>query len=449
MPHAISKWVMVATFAAASMATGAASANGRFPGANQLVVRGEEAALMTSFGVIASSDSFATTRWTCESALGYNPGTNNDPGIALFPDLALAVSGSVGLTVSHDQGCTNPAVTSDHWMADVSVDVGRSTGLALVRGPVAQDTCTADVWETLDSGRTWTSKGSSFPPGFCALTIDSAPSRPERVYVTGNTVDSDGLMLTGALLVSNDRGRTFEAHPIPNQARPFIGAVDPIDPDVVYVRTSNPPNGGDLLVTTDAGNAFRTIAHGTGVPLQWFGITGIAVSPDGAKVAFGSINEGLFVLDRGGSSPEKRSSMPVTCLTWTTAGLYACSQPSLCGPFAVGRSTDEGRSFVPLLRSFDVKGDQTTCAPGSSTAMRCPSEWSTVRDRIDECADGGANDKPDTGVGPDGGDLPDGGELTFTTGSCNATGSAPWSFLLVAGLATLVPLTRRLRRGRR
>ena len=296
---------------------------------------------------------------------------NNDLGVGIFGDGSIVLSGPAGLTISTDRTCTNPVPSGPiggRWFADVTVDGQRTTsGLAVSRGPQGKDCGGAELFESLDAGRTW-SKLSDLPSGFCPLTVDSAPSDVLRVYVSGNVLGADGLRLEGQILVSDDRGATWTARAVPDEPRPFIGAIDPTDRDTIYVRTSDPPATGRLLVSNDGAKNYRTIATLTGVPLQFFGVSGIALSPDGRKLAYGSLNEGLFVIEGKDGAPEKRSSIPVMCLAWTADGLYACSAPNLCGPFLVGVSRDDGCSFDTLVPTLDIGGDWTTCASGTAGA---------------------------------------------------------------------------------
>ena len=48
-----------------------AFANGRFPGATQLVLRGDRGVMTSSFGLVTTTDRFATPNWSCERSFGY------------------------------------------------------------------------------------------------------------------------------------------------------------------------------------------------------------------------------------------------------------------------------------------------------------------------------------------------------------------------------------------
>src|SRR4051812_15508366 len=76
----------VAAATALALFSPTANANGRFPGATQLVLRGGRGVITSSFGVITSSDGFVTPAWSCELAIGYNPAMNNDLSAGIFGD---------------------------------------------------------------------------------------------------------------------------------------------------------------------------------------------------------------------------------------------------------------------------------------------------------------------------------------------------------------------------
>ncbi|CAN95529.1 hypothetical protein predicted by Glimmer/Critica [Sorangium cellulosum So ce56] len=50
---------------------------------------------------------------------------------------------------------------------------------------MASDAILTQVWESNDDGRTWTQAGVDFPSTFLGVTLDSAPSDPRRIYVSG------------------------------------------------------------------------------------------------------------------------------------------------------------------------------------------------------------------------------------------------------------------------
>jgi hypothetical protein len=179
----------------------------------------------------------------------------------------------------------------------------------------------------------------------------------------------DGNLERGFIDVSDDGGASWTMHDGPAGADSvFVSAVDPQDPDRVYLRSYFPQ--GSLYVSEDGAGTWSLIDE-SDVPL-----TGFALSPDGQHIAVGGTN-GLTILTRtagdGGSAfaVTTMSPLPVNCLTWTASGLFACADEVTSG-FTIGVSMDGARTFTPLLRLADLT--PALCA-GDASAMSCPAQW--------------------------------------------------------------------------
>lgn len=109
------------------LASGDALANGRFPLANQLLVDPADAshiAVRTTFGMLVSGDA-TTFRWLCEAGIGY--GGNQDPGIGIFGNGAIAVAAFEGFPISQDGGCNFAFAGGDlepQYVVDPAVEPG-------------------------------------------------------------------------------------------------------------------------------------------------------------------------------------------------------------------------------------------------------------------------------------------------------------------------------------
>jgi photosystem II stability/assembly factor-like uncharacterized protein len=81
--------------------------------------------------------------------------------------------------------------------------------------------------ESLDNGQTWTQAGIPLASDLFPVTVDIAPSTPERMYVSGLA----GSALTPVIERSDDRGMSGQspAH-LNTQKRPHLAAVDPERP---------------------------------------------------------------------------------------------------------------------------------------------------------------------------------------------------------------------------
>ncbi len=163
--------------------------------------------------------------------------------------------------------------------------------MVLVSNSTSKDMYSTEVYQSADNGKTFTLAGTALPPAFLGLTLDSAPSEPSRLYVSGRYGSPD---FQGALLRSDDRGATWASIPIPGSSDislPYIGAIDPTNPDVVYVRLDGDKTD-KLVVTKDGGKTFTEVFSAKS-------LIGFALSPDGATVAAGS--------DKDGSGPRRRA----------------------------------------------------------------------------------------------------------------------------------------------
>ncbi|MFI5299793.1 MAG: WD40/YVTN/BNR-like repeat-containing protein, partial [Polyangiales bacterium] len=234
------------------------------------------------------------------------------------------------------------------------------------------------VAESKDDGRTWASIGTAIPEDFVSETIDSSESNPLRLYVTGTV----GIPHQGFLERSDDRAQSWQRWPIDLHGgdAPYLAAIDPTDPDRLYVRID--ASGTDpVLQSIDGGKTFTLIFTSTSAVL------GFAISPDGSQIAVGSAKDGILIASRGPTPTfAKASSVGAACLTWTTAGLYACGREFPDG-FTVGLSIDTGKSFGSLDHLSDLS--PLACPADSGTGSVCPDEWPDAQATIGQPIDTG------------------------------------------------------------
>jgi hypothetical protein len=381
-----------------------ARANGRFPTAQQLAPSPTDSTflpMMATFGVVISNDTGSNDTgsndagsnwgWVCEKAIGYQPTEN--PTLGVTANNTILVSTFEGLGLTTDRGCTwtigAGGLTSQ--AVDLVVEpADRHSALVLTTayggegdaGP-AYDT---RIYVTHDDGTTFAQVGSPLDPSIVVETIDVAPSDSKRIYVSG-TRRRAGVPF-GVLLRSTDGAQTFAELSLAsddagaNDIAPYVAAVDPANPDRVYVRVDN-VGGTRILVSDDGLATTHQVWQATGQ------ILGFALSSDGSKVYLGGPDDGLYVTSRAALAFTTQTwPGQVECLAVDRDRLLACSNEA--SGFAVGASTDDGASWTPLLHLGCVRGP-LACAASSPVTMQCAPDWANQQGALGACA-------PDTGL---------------------------------------------------
>ncbi|HWZ87552.1 MAG TPA: hypothetical protein VNW92_01845 [Polyangiaceae bacterium] len=358
-----------------------ALANGRYPIANQLVVSPADAAhltLRTTFGLVLSEDQGKTFTWVCERAAGFVNG--EDPPVEVSGDGSIFVASSQALSTSHDGGCTWS--TADLSIVDTDVDASdpkRAVGIASL---YMTGKTSAGLLETLDNGRTWQALGVSFD-GLPA-TVALAPSSPGTIYVSGTSTTD----LTPFVTSSVDDGKTWHSYPVSvaNITVPFLAAIDPTHPEVVYVRAPTAAGTDVLVVSQDSGVHWQSIFEAKG------GLYGFALSPDGKQIAVGGPSDVLSVASSSDYQFKPVSTLEPLCLKWSAAGLYACADEVSFG-FSLGLSLDSGAHFSALFHKTEL--ELRACPASEPTGLYCPQAW--VGQQAVLGIDAGA---PDSGIEP-------------------------------------------------
>lgn len=434
-----------------------ALANGRFPAANQLVKRPGQPhyLLRATFGLLLTEDDGKNWDWVCEQALGYS--SNSDPAVA-YSENAIFVATSNGVYRSSDRRCdwslltTIPhanvmfvdggsLVTNPKFFSDVTVPIDKpKTIFALQSSFREMSGLEYDniLYQSDDDGASWRSL-YTFDPTRLTLTIEVGGSKmPDRIYVTAT--HGLGVNNTEAFVyVSDDGGKSFTPRKFPLDAQwllpdgglaqketgAYIAGVDPSNPDRIYVRTNsgleNPFQR--LLVSEDAGQTWKVIFTGKV-------LAGFAMSSDGSKIWVGGPQDGLNVASRTDFMFQKLGLADVQCLAMFDSTLWVCSKGD---PFALGRSTDEGKTFTSVLALDQIRG-QMTCAAGSLVPQQCTPYCPGFRDLVkankDAC--------PPTAVTPE--------PTTMPKGGCGCGAAPAGSMIGGALLALLVGFARRLRK---
>ena len=431
--------VSVAAALAALALAAPAAANGRYPAAGQIALHpGDpgEILVRATYGFLLTKDGGKRWDWICEGAIGF--GGSEDPMVSFTSDGTLLAGIFQGLSVSRDQGCQwsfEGGGLMNHYVVDLAIDkVDASKGVLVISNNTGQDdagapTFIGQVWQTGDSGTTWAQAGVDLPPAFLGLTLDTAPSDPSRLYVSGRMGPP---LYQGVIQRSDDRGATWQEMPIPGSDDthlPYIGAIDPSDPDIVYVRL-DAADADSLVVTKDGGQTWAQVFEGQSVDPG--DLLGFALSPDGATVAIGGPKDGIHTAPASTLSFTKVSDLHARCLTWANAGLYACGDEAT-DKLTVGLSTDEGKTFTSLMHLSSTCGP-LACDPSSSVAAQCTQQWPVTAVTIGSLGCDGTGGTG--GTGATGGTGGTGGDSDSDGGcSCGvpSDGSAP----IAASLALL------------
>jgi hypothetical protein len=377
------------------------------PGGHQVAVSPVDPSFLvleTTFGLMISHDSGSTFAWVCESPIGYDDGSEQDPSIGVTPKYILA-GVREGLSLSGDGGCSWSFATSDPVIDLVVRPDDPHTVLALTSkyigvGDAGENVFATRVLASHDDGASWSQQGTEIDPQIEVATIDVAAGDPNRIYVGGSrrhAVVDGGIERVAIVLASIDAGGTYAETTIPlnapdeaDQGAAFVSAVDPRTADRVFVRIAG--NVADrLLVSDDHAATFRTVYQGVGKLL------GFALSGDGSRVFVGGPSDGVALAsasskDSGATTLSffQNSKVGVSCLSWANGKLYACAaEPNnvLFPELAV--STDYGATLVTKFRFACMSG--ALLCPGGTIAARCNPGLPPLRASLGSC-DGGISE---------------------------------------------------------
>lgn len=341
---------------AALCATGQARANGAFPDSGQLLLpplRPNEITLGTNFGLLGTDDGGATWYWTCES-------TNATLG-RLYQQLPsgriLGISNS-GLITTDDGGCS--------WQVAGTPGEG---AIALDAFPDRADpehilVTTADpesgfarsVHESFDGGRTFGAALFSVEPDEILTGVEIARSDSNIVLISSYRYSlDDPTVLRPRLARSTNSGRDWtvlDLYPQVGDAKPAIIAIDPSDPDTIFLRLRNTAIGDRLAVSHDAGRTVTTPVHVAGNLSAFLqreqGDLLVAGIEQQAGVAFRS-------LDGGKTFEPWTVALRLRALAERDGTVYAAADNFVDG-IALVRMTDDGATWDPLLKFSDVVG---------------------------------------------------------------------------------------------
>lgn len=408
--------------------TGPALANGRFPSAQAIVTvprsDGATVFLRATFGILLSRDAGKTWRWMCERALGYDGMW--DPPIAATRDGRLWIGLERGLSSTLD-GCLVELATelAGETVKDLTVDPSGDILYALTGSPEKRGA----LWRK--AGAAKFERLGPTPEGFNPMTLEVAPSKPARIWVSGQTTGS----IRGQLLYTEDGGKSYVGgkNELPAEGPFFIADVDPKNADRVLVRHLH-TTGSDVLLTTDAGKTLTIVLD------MKSAMYGFAKSADGSTYWAGSglPEHGIFQSKDRGAHFEPVSAKGVLCLSAAPGGrLLVCENPLTKGTPAVSVSTDDGKTLSGLAQFADVLGP-VACAAGPGV---CADAWPETRSLLSPRAADAGVAASTTAAGP---------AARGSTCGCVTVGGVkdtPDHVWLTTGLLPLLLWARARRRG--
>ncbi len=438
---------LIAFFATVGLCPSVAHANGAFPAVSQLVGDPSDPThllLRSNFGLLITHDRGGSWDLVCEAGLGYQ---NLEPPIAVLADGTSIVALPNGIAHGTTECAFGLAAGVNAYVADVARVPG-APGQA-VAVSVDIDAGVSQVFRSVDDGQSWNPWGNPLNE-LNAATLDAASDDKNTLYVSGVT-QSD--TVKGVLARSVDGGQSWTRSDVPGASKlsaPYIAAISADDADTLYVRLSGPL--GQLLVTHDGGAHWSAVLDFTG-PLD-----GFALSPDGRFALASGRMDGVWRASTSDLAFERVSCTKLRCLSWTSAGLFACADEFQAG-FLVGESVDSGVTFDPRLHLSCVRGP-LACASDSSVSQACDAGWPALSEVLGtDCADAGFTPSDDCSDGGSSGAEPivsAGGGLGGASastgkrvgGGCSVSALADTRYPWLVALSTLLCLIARRRASR-
>ena len=405
-------------------------ANGRFPHSQRLLEDPSDPRhllLGATYGILTTWDRGQHWYDFCEALFAGDSAYIGDPLVDLVggssdggTPLAALVDVQKAISRSADFCGWTPTLgsfTAPPTVEDFAVDRAHRETVVAVVSTRTDGGVRIALEESTDAGVTWHAIGTPLPVQ-TAYTVDLDPSDPTHIYATGLVLTDGGL--SGVFLKSLDHGATWTSTPIPNtddNNAPYIAAIDPRDPNRIFVRTDsysmdNPAElsaNDALLYSSDGGATWKELIRQTAKLL------GFALSPDGTAVLAGYGDPrgstlyvdptvtGIYMASTSDLSFSRLFADSVTCLTWVSSGVYACTtlaEGNTYEELAFFGNTDlvaDGGAPTYLMKLDDVLGPPPCCA---AAAAACDLSALCMTYPFFACADAGATAESCADAGP-------------------------------------------------
>jgi len=343
-----------------------ARADGAFPAPFRLFLPAnlpDDTTVTTNFGLISSRDGGRTWAWTCEHGA-------SDLG-SLYQQAADGGSGRIlglarnGLIFTDDDGCTWSTAggfSSGELVDDSFIDPANPSHVVAIAHHGSGASAVFELFASTNGGTSFLGAPLfATEPGFRLDGVELARSNPDRIYATMSpwTATSNGT--PPRILRSDDGGKTFntlDASAVTPGGTLGIAAVDPENPDRIYLRSSGVDER--LLISNDAGRTLAVaLTADSGQQLSAF-----FRRADGTlfAAAFDSTAGTLFrSTDSGASFQPLPATLHIGSIAERGGALYVLAN-GLDDPFLVGISRDNGDTFQGLLDYASVGGVKTCAA---------------------------------------------------------------------------------------
>jgi photosystem II stability/assembly factor-like uncharacterized protein len=350
------------------LASGSARANGAFPDALRIFVpadRPSEIVLATNFGLITTTDDGVTWSWVCEHGAG-------DLGAmyqrAAPPSRRLFAVAPAGLVFSDDAACSW-SVATDLQGTTVTdafadpVDPRRVLALAAFVDPDGE--AKNGLFVSTDAGTTFGAPAHVSAPNTTLISVEVSAANPNRMYMTSYTPASAA---SSHLLRSDDAGATwtdFDITAMTAGRLARIAAVDPVDPQKIYLRLTGADDA--IAISTDGGATIKVRL------VLGIGLTALLRRANGQILvsALDVVGGTLHRSTDGGESFERMpSTLSIRALAERSGKIYAAADNFGDG-FALGVSSDDGLSFQPLMKFDQVVATQSCGNLAPACAATC------------------------------------------------------------------------------
>lgn len=375
-----------------SLIPAVAMGHGRFPEAGRVAFHPTDTNVIlvrATFGFLATDDDGATWRWICPTVTGAR--WTEDPAITIASDGSFIIGAFDGLARGVSGGCDWDFPSTD-LVDEVVIDVDRTGDASTLYALTSSGGRDNGVFSSGDGGATWTATNAAIDP-ILFETLRVAPSDASRIYLTGAYPPTAETLRRPFVYASDDSGVTFTSVPFTDfrdgDRNVYLLGVDPTNAQRMFIRVRADADDR-VYESVDAGMTFIE-------RLSLPSVDAFAWSDDGATIWIGGrADTGLHrSIDGGTSFTLLRDDIAVGCLGVRGDELFVCADNYVDG-YGLGRSSDGGMTFDPLLVFDDIPGI-VQCTPGADTIAVCEPELADLAFDLGWVDAGPPPDAGDTG----------------------------------------------------